>query len=302
MLVSCQPHDPFCFHHPHGVVLLKYDWSQAPDAIDIPGTRVRFYNFENGKHEYVANFTGMNGGIVHLGEGTYNVISYNDYTDKIQWRGEKDLTTLEAFTRDANLTEDLPEYNYEKIDGLVLTPNRLWSGYSHRISVGSNDTTIITLTPLKATYEVIWDITGIKGANRVTACAVSISNIGGSLLLDGWKPQHKNSVMSGTGRLITPYHYNQSDNDIGGFQGKMEIFGCEFDDNCQHIFSIYCWSKGGNIKSAYDVTDQLHIVKEDRKIYLHIDADFEIPINGSSDSGFIPDLDKWQEDNEDIIL
>lgn len=300
--VSCQPHDPFCFNHPHGAVRVEYDWSQTPDATDIEGTRVYFYNAEDGSQATMSGFSGMKGGTIYLGEGIYDVISYNDYTDRLQWRGENLRHTLEAYTRDAELTEDLPGFNYDKINGLVLTPNRIWSGYREKVSVSRNDTTIVTLVPQKATYEVIWEVTGIKGAKRVSACCVSISNIGGSLTLDGWQPGLCESLMSGVGRLMQTGSNAKTEEDTGGFCGEFEVFGCNFSEDCRHKFTIYCWSKGGNKKSSYDVSGQFHAVGEDRKIYIRINTDFEIPTGGGSDSGFRPDMDDWGKENEDIIL
>ena len=300
--VSCQPHDPFCFHHPHGAVLVEYDWSQAPDAKDIGGTRVHFYNAEDGTKVTTANFSGMKGGSLYLGEGTYDVISYNSDTDKLRWRGDKSLPTLETYTRDASLTEDLPGFGYEKIEGLVLTPNRLWSGRKDRIYVSRNDTTVVTLVPLKATYEVIWEVTGIVGANRVNACAVSISGVGGSLMLDDWHTERNESLMSGTGRRTESKGKTQDGDEIGGFRGEFEAFGCNFLDDCHHEFTIYCWASGGNIKASYDVTGQFHVVEEDRKIYIRIDANFEIPKGGGGGAGFNPNVDDWGNVNEDIIL
>lgn len=299
-VASCQPHDPFCFHHPHGAVLVEYDWSQAPDATDIGGTRCYFYRSEDGSYVTTANFSGMKGGSLYLGEGTYDVISYNSDTDKLHWRGDKALSTLETYTRDASLTEELPGFGYKEIEGLVLTPNRLWSGHKDRIYVSRNDTTVVTLVPLKATYEVIWEVTGIKGASRVQACAVSISGVGGSLMLYDWHTERNESLMSGIGRRISGK--TKGEEDIGGFQGEFEAFGCNFLEECHHTFTIYCWASGGNVKASYDVAGQFHIVKEDRKIYIKIEADFEIPKGVGGDGGFNPDVDNWGEINEDIIL
>ena len=301
---SCQPHDPFCFSHPHGMVKVEYDWSQAPDAEGIRSTRVHFYRAEDGTKVTTANFSGMKGGMLYLGEGEYDVVSYNSDTDRIFWKGEEMLNTLEAYTRNASLTEDLQGFSYENIPGLVLTPNRIWSARKDRIYVSRNDTTVITLEPLKATYEVIWEVNGIKGAKRVKACAVSLSGVGGSLMLDDWRTERNESLMSGTGRRSESKGKTQDGEEIGGFRGEFEAFGCNFLDDCRHEFTIYCWANGGNIKASYDVTGQFHVVEEDRKIYIRIDADFEIPTGGSSESsgGFDPDVGQWGVKYEDIIL
>ena len=300
LAVSCQPHDPFCFNHPHGALRVEYDWSQAPDAKDIGGTRVHFYRAEDGTHAATANFSGMKGGSLYLSPGTYDAVSYNSDTDRLHWRGDGSLSTLETYTRDASLTEDLPGFGYEKIEGLVLTPNRLWSGRKNRVTVTRNDTTVVTLVPLKATYEVIWEVTGIRGADRVQACAVSISGVGGSLMLDDWHTERNGSLMSGTGRRTGGK--TRDGEDTGGFRGEFEAFGCNFREACRHEFTIYCWASGGNVKASYDVTGQFHVVEEDRKIYIRIEADFEIPKGIGGEGGFAPDVDNWGEENEDIIL
>lgn len=303
LATSCQPHDPFCFHHPHNLVIVEYDWSEAPDAIGIGGTRALFYRSDDGSYVMTADFSGMKGGEIYLREGEYDVISYNSDTEKLFWRGSESITSLETYTRNASLTEELPGFNYEKIPGLVLTPDRIWSAQKMNVKVNRNDTTVITLMPRKVTYEVIWEVTGIKGANRVNACAVSISNVGGSLYLKNERTDNNESLMSGIGKRITKNRTGEVD-EIGGFSGKFESFGCTFSDDCKHTFTIYCWAKGGNIKSSYDVTDQFHIVKEDRKIYIKIDADFSIPTGGGDDSesGFIPDVSDWGVVNQDIYI
>lgn len=301
LVVSCQPHDPFCMHHSHAVTIVEYDWSQAPDAKDIGGTRVYFYRSDDGSYAARADFSGMKGGVLRLGEGEYNVVSYNSDTERLIWRGYESLSTLESFTRAAHLTEELPGFSYANIEGLVLTPDRIWSGRADKVWVSGSDTTIITLVPLKATYEVIWKVEGIKGARRVAACAVSISGVGGSLMLDDWHTERNESLMSGTGEYIGSK--TGADDDIGGFQGRFEAFGCNFTDECRHTFTIYCWSAGGNIKASYDVTGQFHVVKKDRKIYIHIKADFEIPTGGGDEGGggFDADVDDWGVVNEDLI-
>lgn len=301
---SCQPHDTFCFNHPHAIVILQYDWSQAHDAHDVKGTRVYFFDGNDGNKYTRMSFNNMEGGTLYLTEGRYNAIAFNNDTDKLFWKGDNSQYTLETYTRNAELTEELPGFDYEHIEGLVLTPNRLYVANKEDIKVERNDTTYIILTPQKATYELIWDVTGILGANRVDACAVSVSGIGGSLLPYDMRTERNESLMSGIGTYVPGDGEEDEDGDeIGGFEGRFEIFGCNFLDECEHSLTIYCWSSGGNIRVSYDVTDQMHIVKEDRKIYIHIDADFEIPDDGNDvGGGFDPDVGNWNEINEDIIL
>lgn len=300
MWVSCQPHDPFCLNHPHNAVIVEYDWSQAPDARDIRGTRVYFYHVGDKSLATRADFTGMEGGMIKLGEGEYDVVSYNSDTERVMWRGDNSLPTLETYTRETMLTEELPGYSYEAIEGLVLTPDRLWSGRVNRAYVSGRDTTVITITPRKVTYEVIWLVEGIKGARRVTACALSLGNVGGTLFLAGPATGENESLMSGIGTYVA----GDDEAETGGFRGRFEAFGCPFDQDCRHILTIYCWSPGGNIKASYDVTDQFHRPDDDRKIYLHIDAGFEIPTGDGDggEGGFDADVDVWGVVEEDLIL
>ena len=41
---------------------------------------------------------------------------------------------------------------------------------------------------------------------------------------------------------------------------------------------------------------------EDRKIYIKLNADLEIPTGSGGESDFVPEVDDWGEVNEDIIL
>jgi len=254
-LSSCQPHDPFCFHHPHGAVLVEYDWTGAPDAGEVNGTTVHFYRADDGRQETTAHFSGREGGSLYLGEGEYDVVAYNNDTERLHWRGTDSLSTLETYTRNASLTEELPGYAHGPIAGLVLTPDRLWSGRRERVRVSRNDTTVILLAPRKVTYEVIWEVTGIREAERVTASAASVSGVGGTLFLDEAQTDRHGALMSGVGSRLPGNAAKGGSDSIGGFAGRFEVFGCPFRDTCKHVFTLYCWSKGGNVKASFDVRE-----------------------------------------------
>lgn len=294
-VTSCESHDTFCFDH-YGAVTVEYDWSEAPDASEISGTRVNFYRTTDGTLAASANFSGLKGGTIHLDRGTYDVIAYNNNTDQVHWRGESHITTLEGYTRQATLTEDLPGFSYEPIPDLVLYPNRLWRARLGELTVTNKDTVTITLTPQKATYEVIWSVSGVRAAKRANAFAISLSGLGGSLMLGDLTTARNNSLMASAGTLNTV-----DAKGIGLISGTLEIFGCPQDELCNHTLTLYCWANGGNIRASYPIASQFHVVADDRKIYLHIQADIEIPAGGG-DSGFIPGVDNWDSIDEDIIL
>lgn len=295
--VSCESHDSFCFDHHHGVVSVQYDWTKAPDASGIGSTRVNFYRSADGSLAATANFSGMTGGNVHLNAGTYDVIAYNSDTDQVHWRGDGHISTLEAYTRDATLTEDLPGYTYWPIDGLVLYPNRIWRARHDKVTITDIDTTLVTLVPTKATYEVIWSVSGVRQASRANAFAISLSGIGGSLMLGDLNTERNSSLMASAGVLS-----NIDDDGSGTFTGAIEFFGCQQADICHHTLTLYCWANGGNIRATYPLESQLHFVADDRKIYINIEVDIEVPAGGGGGSGFTPDVDSWGSVNEDILL
>ena len=301
ILSSCQPHDPLCVHHNHGTTIVVYDWSDAPEA-NVKGTRVYFYRSEDGNRIETENFSGMKGGSIYLSEGNYDVVCYNNDTDKLFWRGADSKYSIEGYTRKASLTEDLPGFSYEEIPGLVLTPNRLWCGESRNIHISENDTNIIVLKPRLATYQLTWRVKNVKGAKRVSACVASIDGVAGSMFAYGLNTGKKDAVMSGIGRYDVPLA-KESDG-CGDFTGQMELFGCDFLDDCKHTFTIYCWSGGGNVKASYDVTDQFHCVFGKNEIYVEVEADFEIPSGngGNGGGGFNPGVGNWNEEHHEIIL
>ena len=297
-LAACRPHDPFCFHHPHGVTVVRYDWSEAPDAGDVGGTTVRFYKADDGSLVTTTHFSGRKGGSLYLNEGVYDVIAHNNDTECLHWRGTASLASLETYTREASITEELPGVTAGEIPGLVLAPDRLYKGYRGRISVLPNDTTIITLIPRKVTHEVIWEVEGVRGAERVKACAATLAGVGGSLFLHGEHTDRHQALMSGVGSRVT---VKRQASDVGSFSGRFEMFGCPFVDTCTHAFTLYCWSAAGLVKASFDVKEQCHVVREDRKIYIKLKTDIEIPAGGDG-AGFSPDVDDWGEVKEEIIL
>ena len=300
-MAACRPHDPFCFHHPHGLTIVRYDWSQAPDATAVGGTTARFYRADDGTLVTTAHFTGRKGGSLHLNEGVYDVIAHNNDTECLHWRGTSSIDSLETFTREASLTEELPGFTAGKITGLVLSPDRLYGGYRERVSVRPNDTTVITLVPRKVTHEVIWEVEGVRGAGRVKACAATLAGVGGSLFLHGERTDRHGALMAGVGSRATVKRQASDDNDTGTFSGRFEVFGCPLEDSCSHAFTLYCWSAAGLVKASFDVKEQCHVIREDRKIYIKLKTDIEIPAGGGG-AGFSPEVDDWGEVKEEIIL
>ncbi len=304
MLTSCLPHDPLCLHHEHGMTKVVFDWSKAPDAYPH-GMRVYFYRASDGVLVATSNFMGRDGGTVRLNSGEYMVMSHNNDTERLFWRNVDELSKLEAYTRKAGLTEELPSYSYpEEIPELVLTPDKLWCGGAKSVMINEADSNVVVLIPESVVYQVIWEVEGISGIDRANAGCITISGLGGSYFPDRGTTGASGAKMSSVGERYIVSQRNGATEAVGGFTGEMLVFGCEWLEECHHTLDIYCWSRGGNITRSFDVTTQFHKVTDDRKIYIKVTADFEIP-NGNGNEGggmFEPDLDQWGDIKEDIYL
>lgn len=293
-------HDPLCYEHPHGLTLVRFDWSEAPEAAPA-GNRVHFYP-EGGGRPTVADFMGLTGGRVWLSPGRYVAVCHNNDTESVEWRGEDSLTTLEGYMRTTTLTEETPHLSAPPADAwedpLVLAPDRLWVGRVDSVTVTETDTTIVTLFPRRATYLVRWQLDSLEGIGRLLECRVSLTGVAGALRLSDTLPvAYPRGHVSG-GRIEA--------SDVSGWgsvSGEFESFGCGRDTSCRHVLTVYLWSRGGNLKKSFDVTDQFHRILPGREILLRISDRLTVPIGiPVGEDGYRPEVEGWEENEEEIVI
>ena len=97
IVVSCE-HKELCYSHPHSAkVSVEFEWSQMPAAYSPGGMRVIFYP-RNGGEEIVRDFVGEKGGCVEIPSGVYDVVCFNNDTQRVKYNGADSFSSIAATT------------------------------------------------------------------------------------------------------------------------------------------------------------------------------------------------------------
>lgn len=95
IVVSCE-HKELCYSHPHSAkVSVEFEWSQMPAAYSPGGMRVIFYP-RNGGEEIVRDFLGEKGGCVEIPSGVYDVVCFNNDTQRVKYNGADGFSSIAA--------------------------------------------------------------------------------------------------------------------------------------------------------------------------------------------------------------
>lgn len=97
IFVSCE-HKELCYSHPHSAkVSVEFEWSQMPAAYSPGGMRVIFYP-RSGGEEIVRDFVGKRGGCVEIPSGVYDVVCFNNDTQRVKYNGAGSFSSIAATT------------------------------------------------------------------------------------------------------------------------------------------------------------------------------------------------------------
>jgi len=303
ILTACKHRELYYEYEHIKSVRVEFDWSNAPEA-DPEGMRVIFYPVDgSGTRAIIENLDGKNGGAVDIPEGIYNAVCFNNDTECIRWRGTGSLETLEAYTRDAAILEtlqgpvDVPRGSDD--EPIVLAPDRMWRDRQDGIVISKADEseTVISFSPAVVTRHVTYEISGVTNSEAITNIRGSISGVSGSLFMGS------NLLASDTSTV--PFDGMVDETDETTIIGDFYFFGCcdeRLRQESKHKFTIYCWSKAGNVMKSFDVTDQLHDASDPYEVHLTIEGDIEIPVASVGGDGFQPEVGDWNDKNEDLDL
>ncbi len=304
ILTACKHRELYYeFEHTKSV-RVEFDWSAAPTA-DPDGMRVIFYPVDGNARAVVENLEGKNGGAVDVPEGTYNVVCFNNDTENIRWRGTGSIETIEAFTRNTAILEtmqgpvDVPRGDADT-EPIVLAPDRMWRDRRDGVVISKEDETetVISFTPVSVTRHATYEISGVTNSEAITNIRGSLSGVSGSLFMGS------NLLASETSTI--PFDGMVDKTDDTKIIGDFYFFGCcdtRLRQASRHKFTIYCWSKAGNVLASFNVTEQLHGDGTDpEEVHLVMEGNIDIPVAGVGDGGFEPGVGEWNDENEDLDL
>lgn len=269
---------------------IKFDWS---DVATVPeGMTVLFYNMQN-ELIYTFNNVSPMGEIVRINAGEYHIACYNNDSEYVQWYDIANVDSLYVETRETDLlkiSDKLPvEYIVESPDflcGDVLLKKEILA-YNTELQV-------IFLKPIPLLSQYSYSISNIENAEYITKTTATLSGLSQRYYLS--QPEHQNGI------ITMPFKENTLTNQQQTAIGSMYNFGDYHILNQRNYLTLYIWSKGGNFRAIFDVTNQVQNAPNPKNVNLVIDTKIVVPPPISGDDGLDPSVDGWKDFYYDVIL
>lgn len=304
LLLSSCDHKEFCYLHPHDVTLrLEYDWRNAPEA-DPEGMCAFFYHEDPSVSPRRFDFRGTEGGELELLPGKYRVITYNNDTEALQVGNCDDYAGHYAFTREGNILEPIygnglqpPSRDEESAnERVMITPDMLWGCTETEVTVTGKGNQVITLYPHEMLCRYSYEVRNVTNLRHVSQMSGALSGMSPSMLLST-EELHTEPV-------TLPFGARKDGEST--IRGEFLTFGHHEDVDRPHRMSFYVvMDDGGKYSftsgSYLDVTQQVHGAPNRRRVHLIIDG-LELPTPIEDGSGFKPDVEDWDDIQQDIPL
>lgn len=302
-ITSCN-HKELCYLHPHEVTLkVVYDWANAPEA-NPAGMCVFFYYEDSDVSPYRFDFKGTEGGEIALIPGRYKVLTYNNDTETVQLGKTHDFGLHYAYTRDGNILEPIygnglpvpPRSEGADDERVVITPDMMWGANDVDIIVTGTESQTITLYPQELLCHYSYEVRNVKNLKHVSQMCGALSGMSPSMVL-ATEELHTEPV-------TLPFGARQDGEST--IRGEFYTFGHHEDVDRPHKMSFYLVMDDGS-KYSYtkaenlDVTEQVHSAPDRKRVHLIIDG-LDLPTPIENGSGFKPDVDDWDDVQQDIQM
>ena len=304
LLAGCI-HKPLCF--PKGELTpmqVRFDWSTADQPAEA--MRVFFYSADGSTEPIVYDLPGQTGGTVELPEGTYQVAAYNTDTQNILYRpattphGLPDLllsTIPSAIAQKLNLSL----YGLRTDSATIYeTPDRICRAFLSTLKVSPQEPAAnrtVTLFPRECLYRLSYEVHGIQNLRSSISYPMlaSLGNVSDGYLI-------RQGIYTDTPvQMLLP-----ANNNSGTVVGSCSLFGVP-QGSLKHLFSLYIYTEQGMQVRTFDVTDQIPpLSPQDHTVHIHIqiNTDWSLPepIGGGTGGGFDPEVEEWEDEEEDLPL
>lgn len=325
MLASCQPHDPFCFSHPHGLkARIDVDWSEfTKDNPD--GMTLYVFSEDDTQKPTVETTHTITHATFSLMPDIYTVIVHNQSASEfssVVFNNMDDRYASEV--RTAVCTSDW--YQPEDDEKLGQTPE--WLAFDTRsvavtdemLSTAGNEEILVgTMIPENVVYTL---------HVRLKAEGVSNFRLGRAAitgLSDGYRPGVREYHPKLVTHLLETWNIEQStksrasdeesDSDIGYIVSETTCFGLppghggEAQENVLHLKLMLVDNKTV-VSGTFNVGDRIRQYMTDgNPLHLYIELTLPNklpdvnPVVSGSQSGFDAEVDDWGDEfNQDVGL
>lgn len=276
-------------------VEVRFDWSDAPDAIPESMSHTMFA--PDGRIdpvEYI--FSNRTGGHIHTADGAFSAIAHNaDINDWARFSGKSDIESYEISTAEATAltasglsTRSLPKAVDAETEPVYTTPQMLWCNRVDGINIDpADDYTLITMRPHEAVCHYTVDVYDVENIQSVAMRAVdfTLSGLACSYMVGQDCPS--NTSVSVTG-VMTP------DSALTKLHSEFLTFGKNKLSKSSNILTLYLIIKDGSRWSyQFDVTDQIDNAPDPHNVHIVVRGiELPTPISGDG-TGLLPDVDDW---------
>lgn len=283
IFTSCE-HKELCYHHPHVMeVRVKFDGleelEQKPEAMGV-----LFYSQKDGS-SYAFDLQ-IQGGIVRVPYGTYDVLTYSLDTENVVAEEKEEGLVLYTIPRSL------------KSHSCLVSPDYMCGCVKNSVYVQKNNDSRVQIVELylrpivsRCTFE-IHGVKNLAYARQIKGC---LSGTASSLLLNTDELQFP---LSGS-MFVNPEIHG----DV--IVGKFYLWGFMSDGEIKkHVFTLNIVNHIKNILATFDVTNQIYTFPAEgniRNVHIIIETDVEIP-KPIGEGGFQPDVEDWESEEEDIVL
>lgn len=327
-LTSCD-HKDLCYEHRHtSKIRVVYDWTYAPDASPA-GMCVFFYSIDRQGEYHRFDFKGTAGGEVELPAGNYELISYNNDTEMVQFSSTASFDNHTAYTRTGDILEPMfgngvtSSATQENDERVVITPDGLWGctatdvkitehgvTYTHEKytedgkrlfaptrTTEENGDQIITLYPQDKLCHYSYEVRNVKNIKHISKVSGALSGMSGTL--------NMSTDSLGT-ELVTLPVPGQTDTATDRVTGSFLTFGHHGTNEAAHKMTFFVMMDDGTKYSFkgqpnLDVTQQVDTASDRRHVHIIIDG-LNVPTPMTDDGIFTPSVDDWGETDQDIKI
>ena len=290
---------------------VNFDWSKVPDA--NPSVMQFVVFSEEGRTPLEFGFVKKTGGSADLDAGDYRAVCFNSDTEVLTTSGVvwKDyeitshVTELYLFSPMFGVTRAVPRGEGSENEPVMQEPDMLWTGTTADVFVaGNNRTETVTLPMQASVYTYHFTIRNVANLQFVTEMVATISGMSASMYPASGQPSEIHCTI--------PVHV--SSDGVSTISCAVRSFGhCPGHETSQatavHNLLVYArLTDGSKWYYDFDVTAELHdpdnvVVHPDGTTEIDIELDqlpFPQPI--ANDSGVHPEVEEWNEINEDIHM
>lgn len=276
-------------------VTIKSDWSMAPDA--APEGMAYIFFPDDGTEVWRFDFPGRDAGRVSLRTGRYQLLSFNDDTYSVLFRGDNGFDTYEAYTAD----KEVPVSTGEKC---VATPDMMWGSACDGLSLGyeglrynpaasavaegkwilSSDF-ILTAKQRRITSRYRYRIEEVENLSGVKSMSGALTGMAGSVLLaSGVRGDYPSTLA-----------VKAASADSTTIAGEFYTFGIPQWPTVDNILNLYVvLNDGRHFCYRFDVTDQVRAASDPLDVMLTVSGLKLEQSEGGEGAGFDVNVDGWE--------